>query len=133
MRLTLARLVDHPYVRNLCAHILSLFCQIFAELWGSDALLSSFDSINALPATQTPPAESWLHVDQAPHRRGAACIQGLVNLVDVGPETTGTLLVKDCSHSAHQTFFEEASQVRTGGCRIGWTLYLLWRSEIVSS
>lgn len=85
--------------------------QIFAALWGSDALLSSFDSINALPASKAPPRESWLHVDQAPHRQGIACVQGLVNLVDVGPETTGTLLVKDGSHSAHDTFFKEVSKV----------------------
>lgn len=29
----------------------------------------------------------WLHCDQAPHRKGVACIQGLVNMVDVGPHT----------------------------------------------
>jgi hypothetical protein len=34
-------------------------------------------------------------------------MQGLVNLVDVGPETTGTLMVKDKSHLAHSDFFDQ--------------------------
>ena len=33
-------------------------------------------------------------------------LQGLVNLVDVGPDTTGTLMVKDKSHLAHSDFFD---------------------------
>ena len=35
-------------------------------------------------------------------------VQGLVNMVDVGPDTTGTLLVKDKSHEGHAPFFETA-------------------------
>jgi hypothetical protein len=35
-------------------------------------------------------------------------VQGLVNMVDVGPDTTGTLLVKDGSHLGHAPFFESA-------------------------
>lgn len=35
-------------------------------------------------------------------------MQGLVNMVDVGPDTTGTLLVKDGSHEGHAPFFETA-------------------------
>ena len=35
-------------------------------------------------------------------------MQGLVNMVDVGPDTTGTLLVKDGSHLGHEPFFENA-------------------------
>lgn len=35
-------------------------------------------------------------------------MQGLVNMVDVGPDTTGTLLVKDGSHMGHAPFFQSA-------------------------
>ena len=86
--------------------------QVFEELWGSRALLSSFDSINALPPTAAPQPQSWLHVDQAPWRRGCCCVQGLVNLVDVAPKTTGSLLVKEGSHLEHEAFFTCVSQVR---------------------
>ncbi|KAL3141513.1 hypothetical protein ABBQ32_004763 [Trebouxia sp. C0010 RCD-2024] len=79
--------------------------QVFQHLWGTSELLSSFDSINVLrPGSHVVSTNDWLHCDQAPHRKGVACIQGLVNMVDVGPHT-GTLLVKDGSHSAHEHFF----------------------------
>lgn len=91
--------------------LLLLGMQVFEELWGTHALLSSFDSINAVPAGSPAPRQAWLHVDQAPWRRGLCCIQGLVNLADASPQSTGTLLVKDRSHLAHSRFFEEVSQV----------------------
>ena len=31
------------------------------------------------------PAASWWHTDQAPRRTGLHCIQGLLNITDVGP------------------------------------------------
>lgn len=61
---------------------------------GTDALLSSFDSVNIMrpPAVATPgrdlrsePPPSWWHTDQAPRKAGLECIQGLLNLSDVGP------------------------------------------------
>ena len=72
--------------RTVCQHDLSL--QIFQHLWGTTELLSSFDSINVLrPGSHVVSTDDWLHCDQAPHRKGLACIQGLVNMVDVGPDT----------------------------------------------
>ncbi|KAL0049348.1 hypothetical protein WJX82_000098 [Trebouxia sp. C0006] len=83
--------------------------QVFEGLWGTNELLSSFDSINILkPGQHESSTDGWLHVDQAPLRKGVACIQGLVNMVDVSPET-GTLLVKDGSHSSHEDFFQNAT------------------------
>lgn len=83
--------------------------KVFEALWGTNELLSSFDSINILkPGQHESSTDSWLHVDQAPLRKGVACIQGLINMVDVGPDT-GTLLVKHGSHSSHQDFFENAT------------------------
>ena len=80
---------------------LLLSAQVFADLWGDDRLLSSFDSINVTPpaAAGAPaqlPGGSWLHTDQRPSRKGVACIQGLINLVDVGLEA-GT----GAAHSAN--------------------------------
>lgn len=62
--------------------------QVFEGLWGTNELLSSFDSVNILkPGQHESSTDGWLHVDQAPLRKGVACIQGLVNMVDVSPET----------------------------------------------
>ncbi|KAK9807834.1 hypothetical protein WJX72_010581 [[Myrmecia] bisecta] len=80
--------------------------QVFAELWGTNELLTSFDSINICkPGAIDDAAPSWLHTDQSPTRRGIVCVQGLLNMVDVSAETTGTLVVKDGSHRAHEGFF----------------------------
>ena len=75
--------------------------QVFETLYGTNELLSSFDSINALPPSKLVPVDrtSWLHTDQAPLRRGFFCVQGLVNMVDVSPETTGDLPIQyTCLH-----------------------------------
>ncbi|KAF6262035.1 hypothetical protein COO60DRAFT_687595 [Scenedesmus sp. NREL 46B-D3] len=79
--------------------------QVFAELYGTNELLSSFDSIN-LTAPGTDAAGGWLHVDHAPLKKGCQCIQGLLNMGDVGPESTGTLMVKDKSHLLLEEFYE---------------------------
>ncbi|KAK9828670.1 hypothetical protein WJX72_001442 [[Myrmecia] bisecta] len=84
--------------------------QVFAELWGTNELLSSFDSINiSKPGPEAGSAPSWLHTDQAPLRSGAVCIQGIINIIDVAADTTGTLVVKHDSHLAHHRFFQEAT------------------------
>lgn len=67
--------------------------QVFAELYGTNELLSSFDSINVTrPGTDA--TGGWLHVDQAPLKKGLQCIQGLVNLVDASSNTTGELMLQ---------------------------------------
>lgn len=73
---------------------------------GTDALLSSFDSINVmrppaavarlaqLPSDGDSSAESgeksgsgsWWHTDQAPTKQGLECVQGLLNMSPVGPK-----------------------------------------------
>lgn len=68
-----------------------LLLQVFEALWGTNELLSSMDSINILkPGQHESSTDGWLHVDQAPLRKGVACIQGLINMVDVSPETGET-------------------------------------------
>jgi hypothetical protein len=65
---------------------------VFSELYGTNELLSSFDSINLMvPGTDA--SGGWLHVDHAPLKKGCQCIQGLINMVDVGPDTTGVLVL----------------------------------------
>ena len=62
--------------------------QIFEMLWGTNELLSSFDSINCLPPSSSTgiinDQTSWLHADQAPLRRGFFCIQVMVAADSVG-------------------------------------------------
>ena len=65
-----------------------MFLQIFAMLWGTNELLSSFDSINCLPPSRSTGLinnqTSWLHADQAPLRRGFFCIQVMLAADGVG-------------------------------------------------
>lgn len=64
---------------------------------GTNELLTSFDAINVLaPHNDAPPA-GWLHVDQTPLRPHFACLQGLVNLVDVSADTSG-LFYQHCQY-----------------------------------
>lgn len=73
---------------QLAQELLPDLVQVFEGLWGTTELLSSFDSINILkPGQHESSTDGWLHVDQAPLRKGVSCIQGLVNMVDVSPET----------------------------------------------
>jgi hypothetical protein len=53
----------------------------FAKIWGTDELISSYDTINiTLPnAASMGGVTPWPHVDQAPERQGMQCIQGFLN------------------------------------------------------
>lgn len=86
-------------------------CKVFELMLGTNELMTSFDAINVLAPHNEAPAAGWLHVDQTPLRPHFACLQGLVNLVDVSAETSGTLMVKDKSHKMHQDFFHTVSQL----------------------
>lgn len=81
---------------------------MFAALWGTNELLSSFDSVNVMPPGTTP-SKSWLHTDQRPTAEGLTCVQGLVNLVDVSEDTTGqpSVLVPSCLHLCLQGAVQE--------------------------
>ena len=67
--------------------------QVFELLLGTNELLTSFDAINVLAPHNEAPPPGWLHVDQTPLRPHFACLQGLVNLVDVSAETSGGSLL----------------------------------------
>ncbi|OJD32137.1 phytanoyl-dioxygenase [Diplodia corticola] len=83
----------------------------FELLWGTKDLLVSFDALNiTLPphlradAAAHPAKAAWPHVDQSPHRSGACCVQGVVNLAPSGPRDGG-LVVYPGSHALMEEFF----------------------------
>lgn len=71
----------------------------FAQVWGTDELLVSFDSLNVTfpNRTDVTPRGAWEHVDQSPLRRGMHCVQGIINLSTTGPDDGG-LVVYPGSH-----------------------------------
>lgn len=79
----------------------------FAQLWGTDELLVSFDSLNiTFPNRKDIPRRApWDHIDQSPLRRGVHCVQGLINLSPSGPEDGG-LVVYPGSHLLNDEFFD---------------------------
>lgn len=83
--------------------------EMFARVWDTSDLLVSFDGAGAFRPTavkgrwKTRP--SWYHVDQnGLHEAGFACVQGLVNLVDAGPDRGGLVVVPG-SHRRHAALF----------------------------
>ena len=74
--------------------------QCFADVWGTDDLLVSFDGVSIWrpwtvnPNWRTNEGASWLHIDQHPiGRPGKHCVQGLVNLLPTSPQTGGNVVV----------------------------------------
>ena len=60
---------------------------VFAEIWGTNELLTSFDAMCILrPAEMVNGLEyspSWFHTDQSPKKHGLHCMQGVLNLEEV--------------------------------------------------
>jgi len=79
----------------------------FADLWGTDQLLVSFDSLNMTFPNRidVPPKDPWQHIDQSPLRRGMHCVQGVSILSPSGPEDGG-LVVYPGSHKYNEEFFD---------------------------
>ncbi|GAA5856546.1 hypothetical protein JCM8547_005858 [Rhodosporidiobolus lusitaniae] len=80
----------------------------FAQLWGTDELLVSFDGANvSLPGKmQDPNQPAWWHQDQDADKRGFHCAQGLVNLAPNGPKDGGLMLLKG-SAKLNDKYFTE--------------------------
>lgn len=71
---------------------------VFAELYDTDDLLCSFDSVNiSLPGK---PSAPFYHVDQNRDNRDMECYQSIVNLRDNGDNDGGLLVV----HGSHKIF-----------------------------
>ncbi len=86
----------------------------FAQIWGTDELLASFDSLNiTLPNRKDIPRKApWEHIDQSPMRRGLHCVQGILNLSPSGPEDGG-LVVYPRSHKLNDEFFDTKTEMAT--------------------
>ncbi|KAL3423308.1 hypothetical protein PVAG01_05055 [Phlyctema vagabunda] len=83
----------------------------FSKIWGTEELLVSFDGINItlpLPDTTRPPSGRWPHQDQDSKIRGFGCAQGIINLVDNGPEDGGLMVMRG-SHKLNDEFFKTHS------------------------
>ncbi|ORY27108.1 hypothetical protein BCR39DRAFT_560206 [Naematelia encephala] len=97
----------------------------FAQIWGTDELLVSFDAINAsfpFPSDELgQAAKPWPHVDQSPTRSSMHCIQGIINLLENGPDDGG-LMVLEGSMSLFAEFFRAHPQLRPeeGWPEIDW-------------
>lgn len=88
----------------------------FAQIWGTDELLASFDSLNiTFPnRTDVPRKQPWEHVDQSPLRRGMHCVQGIICLSTAGPNDGG-LVVYPGSHKHLDEFLDTQTD------RAAWT------------
>src|SRR4051794_15505317 len=65
----------------------------FAELWGTDELIVSFDAFKVtFPGRRDDDFRPWPHCDQAPARKGLSCVRGLISLAPAGPRDGGLLL-----------------------------------------
>lgn len=76
----------------------------FAEVWGTEHLVTSFDGAGVFRPYGHDPTwriektdQGWCHVDQAHKKPGLHCVQGLVTLKDA-TEHTGGLVVIPGSH-----------------------------------
>lgn len=88
----------HPNVRS-----------VFTQLWNDSDLLVGFCRARLIPPSiiNTEKKDNlWLHVDQGSRRRGLACIQGVVNLIDSDQDTDAGLVVVPGSHLYHDKFFK---------------------------
>ncbi|PYH91873.1 hypothetical protein BO71DRAFT_401033 [Aspergillus ellipticus CBS 707.79] len=88
----------------------------FAQLWGTNELLVSFDGINlSLPEKERPKTDPvfapWSHVDQSPYQTDFDCVQGILNLLPNGPEDGG-LMVLDGSSSFYTQIWEHFDHKR---------------------
>jgi hypothetical protein len=72
--------------------------QIFARLWGTNDLLSSFDGISYMLPSYYDRGNNWAHVDQSIGRLGLECIQGYVSCTDASDLRTGSLAIIPGSH-----------------------------------
>lgn len=85
--------------------------QIFARIWGTSQLLTSFDGFNMfLPwhhgfqKTDT----GWLHCDQGDRKQGLVTVQSFVALTAQNANTGGLLVIPG-SHHAHESWVNETS------------------------
>ncbi|KAJ5733971.1 hypothetical protein N7493_002757 [Penicillium malachiteum] len=74
----------------------------FAQIWGTDELLVSYDGLNlSLPEAERPKTHPifapWSHIDQSPLRSNLQCVQYIMNLLLNGPEDGGVMVLEESS------------------------------------
>jgi len=84
----------------------------FEKVYNTEDLIVSFDVVNVQwPNHKDAPANKpWAHQDQDPERPGFRCLQGLVNLVENGPDDGGLVVMRGAhkiSQEYHDTFRNE--------------------------
>ena len=82
---------------------------VFKEIWGTEKLLTSFDAMCVLrPAELVEGVQVdysyWFHTDQSPKKKGFHCVQGILNLEDVGSEDASFACYPK-SHKLHEELF----------------------------
>jgi hypothetical protein len=79
---------------------------IFEKIWNTKELLSSFDGACFLTSNSKHKYKDWFHIDQPRTIRDFACVQGIVNLVNNGPDDGGLLLIED-SKDVYDTYMDK--------------------------
>ena len=82
---------------------------VFAEMFGTNDLLVSFDGVCVMPPHHRDSGKRWLHVDQSHRKLGRHCIQGYINLTTSHDECSGSLMVIPRSHHRHTGFAQTLS------------------------
>jgi len=107
--------------------------RVFADLWGTEHLVTSFDGAGVFRPYGHNPGwkiqktdQGWCHVDQAHKKRGLHCIQGLLTLKDA-TEHTGGLVVVPGTHR----FFGSDILRRYEASRDGWNFISLRANDPV--
>ena len=81
---------------------------IFAQLWGTEQLLCSFDGgcfLKPIPPHVVNHNKQWIHSDQPRYDNRFICVQGVVNLLDNGPQDGGLVIVEG-SHRLFEGYME---------------------------
>ena len=82
--------------------------EVFARLYGTDKLTTSFDGATLWPAPEDvkgsrwPQDNTWMHVDQTPYSSNTECVQSWATFEDVDGESDATLMVVPGSHLLHK-------------------------------
>ncbi|KAK6175436.1 hypothetical protein SNE40_013901 [Patella caerulea] len=104
-------LTDAPRIGHLEAAWKArlLVKDVFAAVWGTDKLVSSFDKLSICPPPEISTGDfdtgfSWLHVDRSGYRRGLHAFQGGIYLEET-TETDACLRIMEGSSKYTDDFF----------------------------
>ncbi|PYI21809.1 hypothetical protein BO99DRAFT_400481 [Aspergillus violaceofuscus CBS 115571] len=101
----------------------------FAQVWGTDQLLVSFDGMNlSMPESERPKTDPifapWSHVDQSAYNAEFDCVQGILNLLPNGPEDGG-LMVLDGSSAYYTELWERFDHKKPENGWNAWAFQLV--------